>query len=100
MESQPPPSEEASTSSGSRSRNILLHVLSPAVEVPNSRITFPAVPASTTIGELKIKIQEAISTKPTPDRQRLIYRGKALVRNEVSLEDIFGRELVSQAELN
>ena len=94
MESLPQPSAEASTSSKSPSKNILLHVLSPAVEVPNSRLTFSAVSASTTIEELKKKIQDAISTKPSPERQRLIYRGKALVRNEASLQEVFGNEAV------
>lgn len=77
----------------SNPQTILLHVLSPSVEVPN-KLTFSNVPISTTVGELKTKICNAVSTRPSPDRQRLIYGGKALVQETATLKDIFSQEKV------
>ena len=77
----------------SKPPTILLHVLSPSVEVPN-RLTFADVPVSTTVGELKRKIRDAVPTRPSPDRQRLIYGGKALVQETALLKDIFSPEQV------
>ena len=74
-------------------QTILLHVLSPSSEVPN-KLTFPLVPASTTIGELKIKIRDEVTTSPAPERQRLIYRGKALTQDSITLKEVFGQEAV------
>lgn len=62
------------------------------------RLTFRTLLISTTIGDLKKKIQDAVSTKPAPTRQRLIYRGKALVHDETTLADVFGREAVSKIQ--
>ena len=72
---------------------ILLHVLSVSTGIPD-KLTFPGLPASTTIGGLKTKIQDAVITKPHPGRQRLIYRGKALGQQDMTLETLFGLETV------
>ena len=74
-------------------RTIFLNVLSPSAEVPE-KLTYPAIPTSTTILELKQKIQTDIETRPSPERQRLIYRGRALVQDDRTLEDIFGHAAV------
>ena len=74
-------------------QTIFLHILSPSSEVPD-KLTFPAIPVTTTVGELKNKIQDAIATKPSPGRQRLIYRGKALVKATDTMKDVFGQEAV------
>lgn len=74
-------------------QTVSLHVLSPSFEVPN-KLTFSDVPISTTVGELKTKICDAVPTRPSPDRQRLIYGGKALVQEAATLKDIFSREKV------
>ena len=74
-------------------RRIFLNILSPSAEVPQ-KLTYPDIPASTTILELKQKIQNDVETRPAPERQRLIYRGRALVQQEKSLEDIFGHAAV------
>ena len=74
-------------------QNIVLHVLSPSSEVPN-KITFPIIHVSTTIGELKTRIREAIPTRPAPERQRLIYRGKALTQDATTLKDVFTQDIV------
>ena len=80
-------------------KQITLYVLSPSTEVPN-RLTFPDTPVSTTIGELKQKIQEIVATKPAPERQRLIYRARPLVQDSATLEDVFGREAVRKRTEN
>ena len=85
-----PPAPEASSP---EHQTIFLHILSPSLEVPD-KLTFPAIPVTTTVGELKNKIQDAIATKPSPARQRLIYRGKALVKTTDTMKDVFGQEAV------
>ena len=100
MDTNDGPSAALSDSSGSGSGapTIVLHVLSPSTEVPK-RLTFPAVPTSTTVGELKLKIRDAVATKPAPERQRLIYRGKALTHESTMLKDVFGQDTVSTTAL-
>ena len=71
-----------------------LQVVSPSVGV-NSPLLFPDVPATTTMKQLKEKIRLAISFGPADDKQRLIHRGRALLRDTESLADIFGAETVS-----
>lgn len=92
--------EELGSSSGSSSRqsaakrqNFMLHVLSPSVGFPN-KITFPDVPISATVGELKIRIWKAVDSGPSPELQRLIYRGKPLVQDTALLKDVVTQEAV------
>ncbi|MCJ1436566.1 hypothetical protein MMC27_005946 [Xylographa pallens] len=79
-------------------RRIFLNILSPSAEVPQ-KLTYPDILASTTILELKQKIQNDVETRPGPERQRLIYRGRALVQQEKSLEDIFGHAAVQSSDV-
>ena len=65
----------------------------PPAEVPD-RLTFSKIPLTTTIGELKKRVQDAVSTKPAPERQRLIYRGRALGQQDLTLATLFGNEAV------
>lgn len=92
------PSTASSDDAGSGAQTIVLHVLSPSTEVPK-KLTFPAIPTSTTVGELKLKIRDAVATKPAPERQRLIYRGKALTNYSTMLSDLFGQDIVSNIAL-
>ena len=92
--------EEPGSSSGSSSthpitkrQKFILHVLSPSADVPN-KITFPDVPVSATVGELKTKICNAVDSRPSPERQRLIYQGKPLMRDTNTLKEIFTEETV------
>lgn len=87
-----PPTGNTATAS-SRDRRILLNVLSPSSEVPH-KLIYPDFPTSTTIIDLKRRIQNDVPTRPSPDRQRLIYRGRALVQDDRTLEDILGHETV------
>lgn len=91
--------EELGSSSGSSSKHsakrqtFMLHVLSPSADFPN-KITYPDVPISATVGELKIRICDAVDSGPSPELQRLIYRGKPLAQDTAFLKDIFTQETV------
>lgn len=75
------------------SQLITLKIFSPSTEV-NSPVTFAQIAAATTVKELKLLIQNEISTKPTIERMRLIYRGRVVANEEDSLTNIFGLENV------
>lgn len=88
-----PSSGSSSKHSEFRRQRFVLHVLSPSADIPN-KMTFPDVPFSATVGELKNKICNAVESKPSPDRQRLIYRGKPLARDAALLKDVFTEDVV------
>lgn len=79
--------------SATTERGVLLQVISPSAEA--NRLSFPNVPLTTTVAAVKLKIQEAVPSRPAPERQRLIYQGRALVTPSATLETVFGREAVS-----
>lgn len=85
--------QDSPLASKSAAQTILLHVLSPSIEIPN-KLTFSDVPTSTTVAELKTKICNAVPSRPATERQRLIYRGKALVKDGATLAEIFSQETV------
>lgn len=66
---------------------IVLHILSPSFD-SRRRITFNNLPLSTTVLEVKAKITEELSTRPPPESQRLIYRGRCLSDNTQVLRRI------------
>ncbi len=49
--------------------------------------TLGILPVSTTIGAVRQQIQAQIPSNPTPERQRLLYGGRALVDNEQTIAD-------------
>lgn len=67
--------------------NIALHMLCPSLPPP-SRFTLSDLPRSTTVAGLKIRISESVQSQPSPESQRLIYRGKPIVNSHESLETI------------
>ena len=73
---------------------INLHILSPSTEI-SSPLIFPDLSAHTTIKSLKDRIRDVLPTKPVPECQRLIYRGRMLANSDEILGNIFGREAVS-----
>jgi hypothetical protein len=73
---------------------INLKILSPSTEVEGG-IHLPDLPASTTIKELRQKIQDAAPSRPATERMRLIYRGRVVANDNDKLIDIFGVESVS-----
>lgn len=94
-----PSTQEPPLASKSAAQRILLHVLSPSIEIPN-KLTFSDVPTSTTVAELKTKICNVVPSRPATERQRLIYRGKALVKDGATLAEIFSQETVRRLYLN
>lgn len=71
-----------------------IRVLSPSPEVGTGGLQLRNVAVNTTIGALKATIAESIPSHPGPERQRLIYLGRALARDEEELLNIFGRDAV------
>lgn len=70
-----------------------LQVVSPSVGVTRP-LLFNAIPATTTIKELKERIRQALPLQPSDEQQRLIHRGRALVRETDTMLSIFGEEAV------
>ncbi|OAA66172.1 ubiquitin carboxyl-terminal hydrolase 2 [Cordyceps fumosorosea ARSEF 2679] len=86
-------SQSASSDTVPEQMDINLQIVSPSVGV-NRPLQFPATPVSTTIKTLKGMIRDALPLRPTDSNQRLIYRGKALLREDETLLDVFGAEAV------
>ncbi|KAK1240602.1 hypothetical protein MKX07_004630 [Trichoderma sp. CBMAI-0711] len=70
-----------------------LQVVSPSVGVSRP-LLFPGLPAATTVKQLKERIRQSLPLRPSDEHQRLIYRGRALVRDADSLQDVFGAEAI------
>ncbi|KAJ5625034.1 hypothetical protein N7510_001343 [Penicillium lagena] len=66
---------------------ITLHILCPSL-APHNRITMLNFALSTTIAQLKDKLAADIATHPAPSTQRLIYGGKRLEQDDVTLEAV------------
>ena len=71
-----------------------LKLLSPSPDVPPSGLFFEDIPTSTTLGELRNRITAALSSRPPPARQRLIYFGRVLQRDDDTLAGVFGENNV------
>jgi len=72
--------------------DITVRVKVPPGHVPGSSVdefTLGLLPASSRIGDLRQQIQQLLPSHPTPDRQRLLYAGRALVDNEQTLAAAF-----------
>jgi hypothetical protein len=75
------------------SAQFTLQILSPSFGVPQP-LLFETLPVTTTVHQLKELIRNAIATKPPDDAQRLIYRGRLLVRENETMVELFGEETV------
>ncbi|KAL8918586.1 MAG: hypothetical protein Q9172_005357 [Xanthocarpia lactea] len=73
-------------------QTIVLNVLSPSTEEVPKKLTFSDIPISTTVRALKERIQNTVPARPPLLRQRLIYQGKVLASDEITLKDVFGQE--------
>ncbi|KAI0434729.1 hypothetical protein F5Y09DRAFT_337396 [Xylaria sp. FL1042] len=73
-----------------------LQVLSPSVNVPQPLVL--ELPVATTVQQLKERIRSSISTKPPDDAQRLIHRGRLLIRDSETMLELFGEELLRSTE--
>lgn len=70
-----------------------LQVISPSSGV-SSPLSFQFLPATTTVKEIKEKIRDALDVSPSPEIQRLIYRGRMLARDTATMMEVFGEEAV------
>jgi hypothetical protein len=89
-----PSTMPSSTSSGTLPIN--LKIVSPSVSV-NRPLNFPQLPSTTTVKDLKRRIREALDSRPSDDCQRLIYRGRALSRENDTLLQVLGEDTVSRS---
>ncbi|CAI6336735.1 unnamed protein product [Periconia digitata] len=90
-------STSSAQSSTTKVGTLNLRILSPSAEVEGGGITFTALPSATTIAELKSKIQDAVPSKPTVDRMRLIYRGRVVANPYDALLTIFGADTIAHS---
>ena len=71
-----------------------LQVLSHSVGIAET-LSFPELPVSTTITQLKTKIkQKARYANADEESQRLIYQGRILSNGEQTMTEVFGAETV------
>jgi hypothetical protein len=77
---------------------INLKVLSPSTDVKGD-IYIPDIPASTTVKELRLRLQDEIEGRPATERMRLIYRGRVIAKETDKLVDVFGLENVSSIKV-
>jgi hypothetical protein len=70
-------------------QTINLKILSPSTEVEGG-VHLADIPASTTVKELRSRIQDAAPSRPAPERMRLIYRGRVVANDADTLGDVFG----------
>jgi hypothetical protein len=75
-------------------QTIDLKLLSPSPDVPANGLSLENLPTSTTLGELRNRITAALASHPPPARQRLIYFGRVLQRDDDTLASVFGENNV------
>lgn len=96
MASDARPDDAESTTTGELT--VTLQLVSPSVTV-NRPLLFPDLPATTTVKQIKEKVRETLPTQPIDDHQRLIHRGRALIRDTDSLLDILGEHAVGYLDV-
>lgn len=79
---------------GDTPSTITLHILCQSLPPP-SRFTLENVPLSSTIAQLKSRIEQSFPNNPQASHQRLIYRGKPLTVDDATL-----RVVVSSMEVS
>lgn len=85
------PSSSSAPSQGESPPTVNISIISPSLAV-NAPLNFSGLAASTTVGQLKEKVREALDAKPANDQQRLIHQGKLLNRESETLLDVFGEQ--------
>lgn len=85
----------ATANESSTMRGINLRFLA----VDGVQITLPNIDLDTRIGALKDRIQQEWPNAPQPDRQRLIYRGRALLNMDATLKSVLGSEVCMGKQL-
>ncbi|KAJ4288520.1 hypothetical protein N0V90_011757 [Kalmusia sp. IMI 367209] len=76
--------------------SVNLRILSPSAEVEGG-VHLAGLPATTTVGELRQRIQDAVPSRPATDRMRLIYRGRVVANDDDTLEIVFGTDNIRES---
>ncbi|KAJ5816087.1 hypothetical protein N7447_008320 [Penicillium robsamsonii] len=76
-----------SMAEGNTPSTVTLHILCQSLPPP-SRFTLDNVPLSSTIAQLKSRIEQSFPNNPQASHQRLIYRGKPLTVDEATLSAV------------
>ncbi|PHH79811.1 hypothetical protein CDD82_2167 [Ophiocordyceps australis] len=97
MATEPPKSRPQGSAQSPEPLLVNLQVVSPSVGVTRP-LLFPELPATTTIKQLKDRIRQTLPLQPADDNQRLIHRGRALLRDSDSLLDVLGSEALRTSE--
>lgn len=84
---------------GDKPGTITLHILCQSLPPP-SRFTLENVPLSSTIAQLKGRIEQSFPNNPQASHQRLIYRGKPLTVDDATLRAVVSSMEVSILFLN
>ncbi|KAI9042174.1 uncharacterized protein KD926_006093 [Aspergillus affinis] len=87
------------TDQSSGSQDLVLHVLCPSLPPPN-RFTFNDLTPSTTVASLKARISQSLPGQPSSETQRLIYRGKPLASDSISLGSMLDLENGSEHSMH
>jgi hypothetical protein len=74
--------------------SVSLRVLSPSFE-SNEKISLDNLPLSTTVHDVKTHLTPLVPSRPAPEQQRLIYRGKPLLNPNATLEGCLEPPFVS-----
>ena len=78
---------EGASSSSNQSDYLNLRVTYLHAGNPRPPHNVGAIAASTTIGQLKSKLEADLLEHPRPEEQRLIYQGRPLMQNDATLRD-------------
>ncbi|KAJ2902330.1 Ubiquitin family protein [Zalerion maritima] len=80
---------------GPQERTLTIVIVTPGTEHPTK---LENIGLRTTVGELKKMIKEQSPLHPTENRQRLIFHGRALLRDETTLIDALGEAMTRERE--
>ncbi|KAI1103075.1 hypothetical protein F4804DRAFT_342756 [Jackrogersella minutella] len=87
----------ATPTTGAESATFTLQIISPSIGIPQP-LALQRLPTDTTVKQLKERIRNVISTRPTDEAQRLIHRGRLLGRDNETMTEIFGQETLRSTE--
>ncbi|KAI2609264.1 hypothetical protein GGR54DRAFT_382576 [Hypoxylon sp. NC1633] len=93
------PAGPATSQAGADDNTFSLQIISPSIGIPQP-LALQDVPIDTTVKQLKERIRDAVSLKPSDQAQRLIHRGRLLARDNETMTEVFGQEALRSTELN
>ncbi|KAI1370903.1 hypothetical protein F4677DRAFT_437239 [Hypoxylon crocopeplum] len=97
MASEPAGQATSEAEAGTASATFTLQIISPSVGIPQP-LALQELPTDITVKQLKERIRNAVSLKPTDQAQRLIHRGRLLARDSETMTEVFGQETLRSTE--